>query len=126
MQQILNSKKILNKKQIIIISPDYQKLTDINYELRFFYPECAEDIHFFPDWEILPYDLFSPNIDIVSERLKTLYNLSSGKKGIYLITLHSAQHKICPKEYIKSNIFFIISSSWFNIRYISYGLKNSI
>tara|TARA_R110000868_G_scaffold14120_5_gene65984 strand:- start:7178 stop:10708 length:3531 start_codon:yes stop_codon:yes gene_type:complete len=152
MQQILNSKKILNKKkitlnniqgsstslilseiykdieennkQIIIISPDYQKLTDINYELRFFYPECAEDIHFFPDWEILPYDLFSPNIDIVSERLKTLYNLSSGKKGIYLITLHSAQHKICPKEYIKSNIFFIENNTNVNRAKLIQDLTN--
>ena len=100
--------------QLIIISPDNQKITDINYELRFFYPESSNDIYFFPDWEILPYDLFSPNSDIISERLKTLYNLSIGKKGIYLLTLNAALHRICPKEYVKSNIFFIEKNSTYN------------
>ncbi len=29
----------------------------------------------FPDWETLPYDNFSPHQDIISERLRTLYQL---------------------------------------------------
>lgn len=154
MQQLIDSKKLLNKSnkiilnnaigsslslvigeiykqyeensesQIIIISQDTQKITDINYELRFFYKEIKDDIYFFPDWEILPYDLFSPNSDIISERLKTLYNLRIGKKGIYLLTLNAALHKICPKEYIKSNIFFIEKDSTFNRNKLIKDLTN--
>jgi transcription-repair coupling factor (superfamily II helicase) len=29
----------------------------------------------FPDWETLPYDLFSPHQDIISQRIASLYRL---------------------------------------------------
>ncbi len=35
------------------------------------------DVLHFPDWETLPYDLFAPHPDIVSQRIATLYRLPS-------------------------------------------------
>jgi transcription-repair coupling factor (superfamily II helicase) len=35
------------------------------------------DILAFPDWETLPYDVFSPHQDIISQRLATLYRLAA-------------------------------------------------
>ena len=39
-------------------------------ELNFFAPDI--DTYYFPDWETLAYDAFSPHEDITSERLHTL------------------------------------------------------
>ena len=35
----------------------------------------------FPDWETLPYDLFSPHPDIVSQRLAALHRLPTLKRS---------------------------------------------
>jgi len=42
--------------------------------LKFFTAEQGLAILNFPDWETLPYDIFSPHQDIVSARLQTLAN----------------------------------------------------
>ncbi len=34
-----------------------------------------------PDWETLPYDLFSPHQDITSQRIRTLHRLPSTRHG---------------------------------------------
>jgi len=36
----------------------------------------------FPDWETLPYDLFSPHQDIISDRIRVLHQLPNSHKGI--------------------------------------------
>ena len=47
-------------------------------EIRFYAPDQAElPLLTFPDWECLPYDLFSPPRTLVSQRLQTLYRLPS-------------------------------------------------
>ena len=53
-----------------------QRLED---EIRFYAPDLA--ILPFPDWESLPYDLFSPHQDIISQRLETLHRLPEPDTG---------------------------------------------
>ena len=52
---------------------DAQRLLE---EIPFFAPELK--VNLLPDWETLPYDVFSPHQDLISERLATLYQLMSG------------------------------------------------
>ena len=57
---------------VLVVVPDTPAAHRLEAELRFFLgPEGGETLHF-PDRETLPYDLFSPHQDIVSERLITL------------------------------------------------------
>ena len=44
----------------------------------------------FPDWETLPYDLFSPHPDIVSQRLAALYRLPALKRGVLVVPVSDA------------------------------------
>ena len=59
----------------------------------------------FPDWEILPYDSFSPHQDIISQRLLTLYKLPQMKKGVVIVPVNTLMHFIAPKSYILGNSF---------------------
>ena len=65
------------------------------------------DICLFPDWETLPYDSFSPHQDIISQRLKTLYQLSRMETGIVIVPAHTLSHRIAPKDYIEQNSLLI-------------------
>ncbi|MFO8141118.1 MAG: transcription-repair coupling factor, partial [Marinobacter sp.] len=38
-----------------------------------------------PDWETLPYDLFSPHQDISSRRIRTLHRLPTTRHGILVV-----------------------------------------
>src|SRR5205085_1876804 len=61
-------------RPLLIIAPDSLTASHLIEELSFFSNE-ADKILYFPDWETLPYDHFSPHQDIISERLATLYRL---------------------------------------------------
>jgi transcription-repair coupling factor (superfamily II helicase) len=85
----------------IAITPDERELERLAAELRFFGGEALE-ILTFPDWEVLPYDLYSPHADIVSERLRTLARLPSLSRGIVLLTAESLLTRLPPVAYVQA------------------------
>jgi len=54
----------------------------------------------FPDWETLPYDLFSPHADIVSQRIATLYRLPSLKRGVLVVPVATLMQRLAPRSYV--------------------------
>src|SRR5215204_5937654 len=70
---------------LLVIAADARQASRMEDELTFF---CAPGSHghlrveHFPAWETLPYDLFSPHPDIVSQRLRLLSTLPRLAKGI--------------------------------------------
>src|SRR5690606_25555399 len=73
-------------------------------ELRFF---CGPELYIeqFPDWETLPYDLFSPHPDIVSQRLRMLSVLPRLTKGIVIVDLETLLQRLAPQTYIDAHAF---------------------
>jgi transcription-repair coupling factor (superfamily II helicase) len=61
-------------------------------------------VQYFPDWEILPYDEFSPHEAIVGTRLRTLSHLLGGSGGVVVIPLRAMMRKIIPPEDLASAI----------------------
>jgi len=83
----------------LIITPNAQSAHSLENELIFF---CKEeiDIFIFPDSETLPYDVFSPHEDIISDRILTLSSLPKSKHGALIISASSILSKIAPKDFI--------------------------
>jgi hypothetical protein len=73
----------------VLVEPDSRSLERRRAELEFFAPAGLRLLSL-PDWEVLPYDLFSPHPDIVSERLLTLAELPDWRRGILLVTRRHA------------------------------------
>lgn len=71
-------------------------------------PEFAPQLktRLLPDWEILPYDHFSPHQDLVSERLATLYELLNGSCDIVLVPVTTALQKLGPPSFLSGHTFF--------------------
>jgi len=86
----------------VVLCSDTATAIRLEHELRFFAASDSElAILSFPDWETLPYDNFSPHHDIISQRLSTLYQLPRAKRGILIVPITTAAHRLCPVSYIE-------------------------
>jgi len=74
-------------------------------EIPWFAP--ALRVAFFPDWETLPYDQFSPHHDLVSERLATLYRVSRGECDVIVTAATTALYRLAPRAYLAAHTFFL-------------------
>jgi len=82
---------------------------DTNTALRFEgeIPFFAGDIpqYHLPDWEILPYDQFSPYQDIVSDRISTFSLLPSLRRGLLIVSVATLMHRIVPRTWLAGQTF---------------------
>ena len=86
-----------HKGVTLIIATSSDAAARLASEIAFFDPEV--ELLSFPDWETLPYDIFSPHQDITSQRLEALYRLPTLNKGILIIPASTAMHRVTPKGY---------------------------
>lgn len=89
---------------ILVITPDTITANRLEDELRFY---CSGQqnlpILHFPDWETLPYDIFSPHQDIISERLATLYQLPRLEHGVLIVPVSTLMQRLAPREYLETH-----------------------
>lgn len=60
-----------------------------------------------PDWETLPYDLFSPHQDIISRRIRTLHRLPRARRGILIVPARTLMHRLPPVDYLQGNTLLL-------------------
>ncbi|AOE84687.1 transcription-repair coupling factor [Pseudomonas sp. TCU-HL1] len=86
------------KRFTLLLTADSQTAERLEQELAFFAPDL--DVLHFPDWETLPYDLFSPHQDIISQRVDTLYRLPGVKRGVLVVPITTALHRLAPTRFL--------------------------
>lgn len=91
---------------LLVVCEDNEAAGRLKRELKYFCKAKANlDVFSLPDWETLPYDIFSPHQDIISDRLRTLYHMPQLRTGIIVVSVTSLMHKLPPKAYIAANSF---------------------
>lgn len=109
------ARAIKNESRLfVVLTPDSQTALRFEHELSFFLQDEYPILHF-PDWEILPYDVFSPLPEIVSERLKTLAQLPEVTRGALVLSVSTLMHRLAPREHILANSFTLQVGSQFNL-----------
>ena len=109
---IANAAK-LHPGMTVIVTPNILSASHIEYELRFFLQNNESisktilPVFQFPDRETLPYDLFSPHQDIISERLRALNQLSSLKHGILIVSMSTLMHRLPPRKYLTQHTLIL-------------------
>ncbi len=98
----------------VIVTADNQTALRLEHELDFFLQGVHPILHF-PDWETLPYDVFSPLPEIISERLKTLALLPQVKRGALVVSATTLMHFLAPREHVLANSFVIKVGDNFNL-----------
>ncbi len=97
---------------LVLITPDSQSAYEAQASIRFFsgLDESMEDnnnVHIFPDWETLPYDVFSPHEDLISDRLRALHQLSHSQKGVLIVPVSTIMQKLPPVDYVQNNTLMV-------------------
>ena len=89
---------------VVVIVEDVSHADQLTKEIEF-YKDEKQTIFHLPDWETLPYDIFSPHQDIIAERLTTLHALQTIKSGDILIShLNTLAQRLAPRSYIQGNV----------------------
>ncbi len=91
---------------VLAIVPDTPTAIRLVEELSF-YARAPESITQFPDWETLPYDVFSPHQDIVSDRLSCLYRLPEMSRGVLVAPITTLMVRLAPRAYLLANTFLL-------------------
>lgn len=98
------------KGLIVVITSDSNHAYSAESNIQFFANTANSDIsniHIFPDWETLPYDIFSPHEDLISERLKTLYQLQNIEHGVLIVPVATLMQRLPPVAYVRANTLMI-------------------
>jgi transcription-repair coupling factor (superfamily II helicase) len=98
----------------VIVTEDNQSALRLEHELAFFLQHEVPILHF-PDWETLPYDVFSPLPEITSDRLKALASLPQVKRGALVVSVATLLHRLAPREHILANSFVLAVGDRFNL-----------
>ena len=88
----------------LLLTDSAKNAAQLRSELAFFANPEINVLHF-ADWETLPYDLFSPHQDIISERLATLSQLPNTCRGILVVPVTTIMHRLPPLSFISGRSF---------------------
>lgn len=93
----------------VVMTGNSQTANQITDYLQSFLGDTSKpsSVMSFPEWETLPYDRFSPHQDLVSERLKTLYNLPQQQQGILVLPISTLLQKVVPSDYVVAHSFLL-------------------
>lgn len=83
----------------LVVTADEHSAHQLREEIRFFAPEDLV-IHHFPDWEVLPYDVFSPHADIISRRLSLLLKLPTLGRGLIIVAADTLLQPLPPHSFV--------------------------
>ncbi len=93
-----------DQRLYVVVADAARELDRLAAELRFYAGERLTLLAF-PDWEVLPYDLFSPHPDTISERLRTLFELPQTRHGCLIVAADTLMQRLPPKQYVQSRAF---------------------
>jgi transcription-repair coupling factor (superfamily II helicase) len=91
----------------VLVVDGARELERLSAELRFFASGALALLRL-PDWEVLPYDLFSPHPDIISERLQTLYELPQTHSGCLIVSADTLMQRLPPRQYVQGRAFELV------------------
>ncbi|HCU89237.1 MAG TPA: transcription-repair coupling factor [Gammaproteobacteria bacterium] len=88
---------------VVVVVGDTNTALKFTDEILFF--DVGIQQYRMPDWEVLPYDQFSPYQDIISDRISTLSKLPSLTKGLVVVSIATLMHRVVPRTWLSGEIF---------------------
>ncbi len=88
---------------ILVVTADVQAAYRLMEEIRFFLADPTIEVLSFPDWETLPYDVFSPLPELVSQRLLTLHRLRRLQRGVVVVPIATLLQRLLPQAFLDAN-----------------------
>jgi transcription-repair coupling factor (superfamily II helicase) len=114
----------------LVITADTTTALRLETELHFFSKKALPEDKDLPvlhlaDWETLPYDTISPHQDIISERLRTLYQLPNIKQGILVVPVTTLLQRLMPQSYLFGHTLMVSIGETINIDKLRTNLETA-
>ena len=104
---IVDAAERFNGLTLVITSSTDETLA-IEQELHFYQSDReGRELLSLPDWETLPYDMFSPHEDIISQRIQTLHRLPRMEHGILVLPARTLMHRLPPLTFTEGNTLLL-------------------
>ncbi|MCC5450131.1 transcription-repair coupling factor [Rheinheimera sp. UJ51] len=91
----------------VLVVQDTPAAMRLEQELTVFLDPAKCPILTLPDWETLPYDMFSPHQDIISQRLTTLYQLPRLSHALVIVPVSTLLLKIAGRAHLEQHSFIL-------------------
>ena len=85
---------------VVVLTSDSVSSQQIHHEVEFVNQQKLECLTF-PEWETLPYDVFSPHEDIISERIAALQALPKLDRGLLVLPVTTCMQRVSPPGFIE-------------------------
>lgn len=90
---------------LVVVAPDSREAEAIAAELGLFAPGLKPAI--LPDYETLPYDMFSPHRELIARRLSVLWSLTQARPGPIIVAAESLLTRLPPVDFILANALVV-------------------
>ena len=110
---------------LVVLARSIEAANQLEDEVRFYAAGGPVPVHVFPDWECLPYDVFSPHQGLTAQRLETLYKLPTLFRGILLVAASTALYRLPPREYVLGQSFLLDAGDEIDIAELRQRLTQS-
>jgi transcription-repair coupling factor (superfamily II helicase) len=89
---------------LLVVTRDTHTAHSLEAGLSVFLGERLPLLHF-PDWETLPYDVFSPHSELISARIRCLAQLPKTTRGILVVPVTTLMQRVAPRSFIAAGSF---------------------
>ena len=108
---------------VVIVTADSHSANVLEQSIATLGPNVAQ-AHF-PDWETLPYDLFSPHPEIISQRIACLARLPQFQQGVLIVPVTTLMQRIAPPKWIAGNVLQMSKGEKFDLEAQKKRLSNA-
>lgn len=95
------------RRLLLVITRNTSAAQQLHEQLAFYGADTEIPLLQFPDWETLPYDVFSPYQDITSERLECLYRLPALDSGILVVPVQTLMSRLAPRSFVEQRSLLV-------------------
>lgn len=115
---------------LAVLTSSTQEARQLQHALGFYLAATDVPVTLFPDWETLPYDLFSPQQAIINERIQALHLLPALQRGIVLVPINTLLQRLPPPSHVTASSFDLAVGDTFDLeatrlRLAESGYRNS-
>jgi transcription-repair coupling factor (superfamily II helicase) len=86
---------------VVVVTRDAHAAHEREADLKVLAPQLA--VLHLPDWETLPYDLYSPHPGITGQRIGTLASLPGQSRGVLVVPIATLLQRLAPRRWLVGN-----------------------
>jgi transcription-repair coupling factor (superfamily II helicase) len=114
----------------VVVCPTGKTAETLVEDLRFFFGESESDepfsrrIHYFPSWEVVPFEDVSPTAETVAARIEGLYHLQQTKNPIIVTTPEALVQRVPPRERFAKRLRYLVEGDSIDLEQLAVDLDD--